>query len=223
MSIFWKQARLSRNELVLVLPALTVLLIVSSQLAFNTHFRYVLPFVGLAFVFIGKVALLAERGIFWRFVVSFLIALATVSSLLNYPHSLAYFNELSGGTKNGHKHMLHSAIDWGQDLTYLKRWLEKHPEITLDGLAYHGGFEPSAVGIKCPRPPVSRNSSDSASMDSSKVGPQPGWYALSTNSLWGSDGEYDYFHHFTPIITVGKTVHIYHITHEDIQTTCPVP
>jgi hypothetical protein len=176
------------------------------------HFRYVLPFVGLAFIFIGKVALLAERKMFWRIAVPSLIALTMVSSLLNYPHLLAYFNELSGGTKNGHRHMLHSAIDWGQDLTYLKKWLMEHPEIELDGLAYHGGFEPSAIGIECPRPPVSQRDFDAVPSESSKNGLQPGWYALSTNSLWRSSGEYDYFHRFIPVTTVGRTIHIYHVT-----------
>ena len=212
VSICWRKFGLSRDELVLLLPALSVLLIVSSQLEFNMHFRYVLPFVGFALIFIGKIALLAEKKLFWRVAVLFFIVLTMASSLLNYPHLLAYFNELSGGTKNGHKHMLHSAIDWGQDLTYLKQWLEDHPEIELDGLAYHGGFEPSAIGIKCSRPPVGRDASDTVSQDTSKVGPQPGWYALSTNSLWSSNGEYDYFRHFTPVTTVGSTIHIYHIT-----------
>ncbi|MCL2709282.1 MAG: hypothetical protein FWE95_00240 [Planctomycetaceae bacterium] len=217
MLVFWKKTKLSKDELMMILPGLAVLLAVSSQLEFNMHFRYVLPFVGFAFIFIGKVALLAESKVFWRVVVSVCIALSTASSLLNYPHSLAYFNELSGGTKNGHRHMLHSAIDWGQDLTYLKKWLEMHPEIELDGLAYHGGFDPSAIGINAPRPPVGQNATHFVQMDSSKMGPQPGWYALSTNALWGPSGEYDYFRHFTPVATAGRTIHIYHLTQEDVE------
>jgi len=208
------QFGLSRDELMLIIPALSVLVLVSIQLEFNMHFRYVLPFAGFALIFAGKVALLAERRIFWRVAILLLIASTMVSSFLNYPHLLAYFNELSGGTKNGHKHMLHSAIDWGQDLTYLKQWLEEHPEIELDGLAYHGGFDASAIGIKSPRPPVSQNTSGVSQTASSNVGLQPGWYALSTNSLWSSDGEYEYFRHLTPVATAGRTIHIYHITQE---------
>ena len=205
------KSKLSKEELVLVLPALSVLLIVSSQTEINIHFRYVLPFVGLAYVFIGKISILAEKRVLWRIVVSLLIASSTVSSLVNFPHSLAYFNELSGGTKNGHKHMLHSAIDWGQDLTYLKQWLEKHPEIKLDGLVYYGGFEPSAIGLEYPKPPVDPDSPNVTFTDSSKVRPQPGWYALSINSLWSNDDEYAYFRNFMPVATVGKTIHVYHI------------
>jgi len=212
---YWKKFGSSKDELVLILPALSALLIVSSQPEINIHFRYVLPFVGLAFIFIGKVAMLAETRVFWRIAVSLLIASSIISNLRNYPHSLAYFNELSGGTKNGHKHMLHSAIDWGQDLTYLKQWLEKHPEVKLDGLAYHGGFDPSAIGIESPKPPVDPNSSFAALADSPKVGPQPGWFALSTNSLWSHDGEYAYFRFLVPVATAGRTIHVYHITPEE--------
>jgi hypothetical protein len=43
--------------------------------------------------------------------------LATIYSTLSvFPHSLAYFNEASGGPENGHKHLLGSNLDWGQDL-----------------------------------------------------------------------------------------------------------
>jgi hypothetical protein len=217
VSIFcWKKAGLSLDEMVLLLPALSVLLIVSSQIAFNTHFRYILPFVGLMFVFIGRVTLIMEQKTIMKFIVSFLIFLSTISSLLNYPHSLAYFNELSGGTKNGHKHMLHSAIDWGQDLTYLKKWLDSHPEIKLDGLAYHGGFESSAIGITCPRPPIDSNSEIGISnTNKMEVGPLPGWYALSTNSLYGHNKEYEYFQKFKPVDIAGVTIYIFHITQED--------
>ena len=215
LSICWKATRLSRDELVLIFSVLSVLLIVSFQTEINIHFRYVLPFVGLAFIFIGKLAILAEKRVLWRVIVLLLIASSTVSSLLNYPHSLAYFNELSGGPKNGHKHILHSALDWGQDLTYLKKWLKENPKSKLDGLAYHGGFDPSVIGIECPKPPADPNSSNATLADLSKIGPQTGWYALSTMSLWNHDGEYGYFRFLTPVTTVGRTIHIYHITPDE--------
>lgn len=45
-----------------------------------------------------------------------LALLATIASTLRvYPHQLAYFNEAAGGPQNGHKHLLHSNFNWGQD------------------------------------------------------------------------------------------------------------
>ena len=37
---------------------------------------------------------------------------------------------------NGPAHLLDSNIDWGQDLLYLKDWLDKHPQARPLGLAY---------------------------------------------------------------------------------------
>ncbi|MDR2439463.1 MAG: glycosyltransferase family 39 protein [Planctomycetaceae bacterium] len=217
VSIFcWKKNRLSLDEIILILPALSVLFIVSSQVAFNTHFRYIVPMMGFIFIFIGRMTLFMEQKMIWKIVVAFLIFLSTISSLSNYPHSLAYFNELSGGIKNGHQHLLHSAIDWGQDLTYLKEWLDSHPEIKLDGLAYHGGFEPSAIGVDSPKPPLDRNSEMGANKtDLMEVGPLPGWYALSNNSLYSYDKNYEYFQKFKPVHVVGVTIFIFYITQED--------
>jgi hypothetical protein len=46
--------------------------------------------------------------------------LGTVGSTLwNYPHQLAYFNELAGGPYNGWRHLLGSSLDWGQDVVGL--------------------------------------------------------------------------------------------------------
>ncbi len=51
------------------------------------------------------------------------VAGSATSSLWNHPHSLAYFNEASGGPANGYKHLLHSSLDWGQDLYLVKQWM----------------------------------------------------------------------------------------------------
>src|SRR5690606_25935262 len=69
------------------------------------------------------------------------------SSLSVYPHQLAYFNEVAGGPKSGHKHLLHSNLDWGQDLLYLNEWVDKHPGAHPFHLAYYGYFDPRVVGL----------------------------------------------------------------------------
>ncbi len=214
-SVFWTKTKMRMDEWVLVLPALSVLFIVSSQTEINIHFRYVLPFVGLAFIFMGKTALLAEQSKIWKTVIVTLVLCSAISSMAVYPHSLAYFNELAGGPRNGHKHMLHSALDWGQDLTYLKWWLEKNPDVKLDGIMYHGGFDPSAIGLVDARPPeglVKDRKYDEVELQ--KVGPLPGWYAISANSLFGPDEEYEYFRQLEPHTTAGQTIYVFHISLE---------
>jgi hypothetical protein len=71
----------------------------------------------------------------------------TVASTLGtYPHQLAYFNELAGGSERGADHLLHSNLDWGQDLFLLKEWIDstRHPALVLltDVM-----YEPAHLGI----------------------------------------------------------------------------
>jgi len=132
-----------------------------------------------------------------------------------YPHSLSYFNELVGGPSNGHAHLLHSNIDWGQDLLYLKRWIEKHPEAQPLGLAFWNVYRPGIAGIEYLRPPLGPNALAGAPRDPDQAGPQPGWYAVSVNHLCSSRRRYDYFLHFRPVATAGYSILVYRITLEE--------
>lgn len=66
-----------------------------------------------------------------------------VSTLSVYPHSLAYFNEAAGGPENGEKHLLHSNLDWGQDLYYVIDLQRRHAFTGPMFLAWHGSFDPA--------------------------------------------------------------------------------
>lgn len=155
-----------RDEVVLLVPALMVLVLVSSQTGFNHHVRYVLPAFPFLFIWISKVARVFEsrnedrarmidegrnqgrasrsrerkrkRWATWslRSVVATALLWSIASSFSVYPHSLSYFNELVGGPKGGHWHLDYSNTDWGQDLLYLKDWYDDHPEARPLYLAY---------------------------------------------------------------------------------------
>lgn len=58
-----------------------------------------------------------------RTLILLLLMLTITSSLTLFPHHLAYFNEIAGGPTNGHKHLLGSNLDWGQDLLFLRAWM----------------------------------------------------------------------------------------------------
>jgi hypothetical protein len=185
---------------------------------------------------------------------------SVVSSLSVYPHSLSYFNELaavlptpadasyptsvetsnesmlsriiSAGPRNGPRHLLDSNIDWGQDLFYLNDWLNTHPEVKLDGLAYWGSYPATLAGIpETPMPPTgpvlekgtgtigaehpsgrSGQLSQSPIPASQDLGAKPGWYALSVNEIYGRSQQYRYFLNFNPVATAGYSIYIYHIT-----------
>jgi len=80
-------------------------------------------------------------------VVLSLIATAT-SSLRVFPHQLAYFNEIAGGPQNGHRHLLHSNLDWGQGLICLNSVLEQHKDWGPVAISYAGPFSPDLVGAR---------------------------------------------------------------------------
>jgi hypothetical protein len=221
-----------RDELVLLLPVVAILTLVSSQTGFNHHLRYVLPLFPFVFIWVSKVAILLSWS-HWKVTALGLSALAwsIISSLSVYPHSLSYFNELVGGPKGGPNHFVNSSIDWGQDLPFLKKWLDQHPEARPLGLVFFGYFDPRVAAIEFSLPPgipVSDETSDKPALDLS--GPRPGWYAISVTMLKGykfpiADGKggivsvdkpyFTYFQRFEPVAMAGYSIYIYHVTLDD--------
>jgi len=214
-----------RDEFVILLPLTAVLVLVSSETNYNAHLRYVLPIFPFAFIWISKLGKVATRA------GKTTIALVTVallwsvgSSLWFYPHTLAYFNESVGGPKNGHAHLTYSNIDWGQDLLYLKRWLDDHPDVNLTGLAYFGTFNPRIAGIEFENPAEAPTSVDALAPKENNRQTPLKWYAISVNALTGMDhgiqrvGEfsrgasYRMLRDAKPKATAGYSILIYHAT-----------
>jgi 4-amino-4-deoxy-L-arabinose transferase-like glycosyltransferase len=221
-----------RDELMLLAPLVVVLVFVSSQSGFSRHLRYVLPIAPYAFIWMSKVARTLELR-HWCAVCIGGAALvwSVASSLSVYPHSISYFNELAGGPRGGHNHLLHSNIDWGQDLLYLKAWYDEHPEARPFNLAYYGYTDPRIAGIEFTLPPQQPvGDGQPAVAAGTTYVPQPGWYAISVQALRGmpcivvdKTGKlktlpqrcYTYFQRFEPIATAGYSIYIYHITEEE--------
>jgi hypothetical protein len=212
-----------RDEMVLLAPFVVILVFVSSQTGFSIHSRYVIPALPFLFVWTSKVARVFQVRPFSRsrLAIAAMAILALTwsagSSLAVYPHSLSYFNELVGGPKGGPKHLLDSNIDWGQDLLYLKDWLDGHPDVKLDGLACWGSYPATLAGIPetpnpAPGPECERHNSK---QPEDQFGPRPGWYALSVNYLYDRSRQYRHFLPFEPVAMAGYSIYIYQITLED--------
>ena len=208
-----------RNELMLIVPPLAILLLVSSQTGFTLHLRYVLPIFPFVFIWTSRVASRTfhpSRLANWTVSTSVLWLVA--SSLWVYPHSLSYFNELAGGPAGGANHLLDSNIDWGQDLLYLKRWLQDHPEARPLGLACFGFYDYHLVDPAFTDAPAAPAADHPIPSD---IGPRPGWYAVSVNQLHGyglggmRDPRFVYFQHFAPIDRIGYSIWIYYITPDE--------
>ena len=179
-----------RDEMVLLAPAGALLLFVSSQTGFSIHFRYILPAFPFLFIWASRSFQRLDlrtmgRSLNWRqfyrtvAIGSFVYFVG--SSLGQFPHSLSYFNELVGGPRNGHEHLLDSNIAWGQDLLYLKTWYDAHPEARPLYLAMFGLLNPQLAGIEFRLPPDALQTERDG-----KFLPSPGWYVIDVNHLHNS-------------------------------------
>ena len=144
---------------------------------------------------------------------------------------MSYFNEIAGGPSHGHYHLVGSNVDYGQDLLYLKRWYDEHPEARPLGLAYWDleSIEPRIAGIDYFVPPSGPAPSSTITLPEAKqLGPKPGWYAVNVNALHGDHcpgrstyypdaGYYGYFLDFTPVDRVGYSIFIYHLSLAEVN------
>jgi hypothetical protein len=162
-----------------------------------------------------------------RTFVILVLSWAVASSLLVYPHSHSYFNELAGGPHNGWKHLHCSSVDWGQDITYLKAWLNKHPSVKRIGIAAKHWADMRELGFNSFKPNRWPVPDEQLYRQETDVGPQPGWYAVRLchlageprQSYWGRPSEayaldpsWSYFRQLRPVDRIGCSMNIYHVS-----------
>jgi hypothetical protein len=235
-TFFIKECNISwRDEMVILLPGITLLAFVSSQTGFSVHSRYVIPALPFFFIWISKVG----RAISWKrpvfsTIVTGLLLWSVGSSLWVYPHNVSYFNGLA------------AVLPTPRDTEY-----PRHPE-TPKGYGKRVKQLLDAGALNGPRHLLNSNidwgqdlfylerwcrkNPDVAEIwvaywgnfpleltDMPVVGmppmndPQPGWYAVSVNYLYDRHGQYRYFLHFEPVARAGYSIYIYHLTQEDVE------
>jgi len=212
------------DEACLIVPALTLLLGVSSQTGMNFG-RYALPVYPYLFILTGRLGpFLAASRRLWSVLVAVIMIWSAAGVVAVYPYFLTYFNEAVGGPEHGLEHLADSNIDWGQGLVGLKQWLDENGAGRKLTLAYFGAMLPEVLGILYELPPfgVEGNSS----REDGVLGPVPGLHAVSANYLVGvpflsvnSRGSqilvplnaYVYYRRFRPIAVVAHSIYIYDI------------
>jgi len=177
------------DEVVLLVPPLAILTVVSMQSGYSEDMRYVLPIFPYLFIWASQMMPSVSRrqgNSRISFVartmqvgsVASLLVWMTASSMSVYPHTLAYFNELVGGPTQGHRFLLGSNIDWGQDLRHLKWYLDTNQKNNRCFLAYEGTVYPEDLGITYSIPQSAPNRQSTQSLPS-------GVYAISVTYLHG--------------------------------------
>lgn len=110
--------------------------------------RYMLPvFPFLAVIGSGAAARIFEKGMFAKAAVAVLCFWYAGAIFTTFGNGLAYFNEFAGGPGGGHRYLVESNLDWGQNLVRLRDYEEREELSPL--LVYNYGLvPPSAYGIE---------------------------------------------------------------------------
>ncbi len=113
----------------LLIPAVTVFAL-ASYARVNIGIRHILPVYPFLFVWASGVA--SSRSKRLPAFLLLLLGWYVVSSVVIFPHYLAYFNEAVGGPRNGYKHLIDSNLDWGQDDKLLTRYRAANPDLVVN-------------------------------------------------------------------------------------------
>ena len=128
-------------------------------------------------------------------------------SVAAHPDYLPYFNEIAGGRE--HHYLADSNVDWGQDLKRLSQWA-KERDIAAMTVRYFGDAFPERFGLQSAVLPAAH--------------PDSGWFAISTNLLFGLEGNSDKLRQLAatePEIKVGKSIWVYRIDRQDLGELAP--
>jgi hypothetical protein len=127
----------------LIAPGLLLLMALTSPL--DIGFRHIIPILPFVFIFCAAVVVSgAGRG--RAIATAALIVLLAAESLPHAPNFIPFFNVAAGGPRAGHRYLLDSNVDWGQDLNRLADWAAAHHPRRLC-LAYFGTADVGAYGI----------------------------------------------------------------------------
>lgn len=146
-AVFHARGRASwPDEIVLALPAAAILVALSLLTRAQLGVRYVLLLFPFWFVGLGRLGRIGETGGRLQvLLVAAAVAWDAGSCLRVHPDHMAYFNEAVGGPSQGHRYLLDSNLDWGQDLLELSRGVEAGRIPKTFGLAYFGRVDPGIL------------------------------------------------------------------------------
>jgi hypothetical protein len=118
------------------------------------------------------------------------------------PRYLQYFNETAGGPEGGHRALVDSNIDWGQDLIRLREYMDREGIEQVD-LAYFGRVDPRVYGIRfAPLEKTSRSAH--AVISATFLMGRPYFWFLGGQMRWVPAETYSWLRERKPIARVGS-------------------
>lgn len=153
-----------------------------------------------------------------RFGIGLMAGWLFIESLVIFPNYLVYFNELIGGPSQGHKYLVNSNLDWGQDLKLLKKYLDQN-HIEEVNLSYFGSADPDYYHIHYKKM-LGVNGRETGEETSEEIqrltAPRLGFIAISATCLENIEGffpgaSYDWLKKYKPMANIGHSIFIYNI------------
>jgi hypothetical protein len=171
-------------------------------------YKYILPAVPFTLVISGNIFRLKEliregsARKAYAIILGLLCLWCAVSVIASSPHYGSYFNELIGGPANGYKHFVLVNVDHGQDLYYLRDYIDEkgivdfrfkyfgYPTLYSNSLPKFLGIPYNELGC----------------------GYQEGILAISATYLSGNRSCYGWLLDETPMKRIGYSIFVYNIT-----------
>lgn len=201
---FFKQVKITRDDLFLLLPVLLIFGVVSPRAA-NIGVRYVLPAYPFLIIFASRLVEPVFQRRYLRVIAYVFIFWQVGSALRAYPDYLGYYNEAAGGMRRAPYVLTDSNTDWGQGLIMLRKYMDD-TGIKNIKLRYGGNIDPKAYGVSFT--PVSDAEWNST--------PRGGLYAASTGELVKKRITYqnapvpgNWLDSYQPIERIGASIWVY--------------
>jgi hypothetical protein len=209
----WK---IRREAIVMMVPPV-VLFVIASTSDIGIGFRHLLPIFPMLYILIaGCAAHLVSENRNLAYALCALLLWQIGTSELSRPGLVAYANEAWGGPTKTHRYLTDSNTDWGQQLRYVKTYLDEHPNEPC----YFAYFEQGPVdfrdyGVRCQVLPT--GSGSWTGMSSVRFGSDPyvsGLILVSDGVLAGADipgrtNPYLNFQTLQPDIVIDRAVYVY--------------
>ena len=155
--VLWVFRRSSgKRDYCLFMP---IILLFASNALFNSMYigvRHILPVYPLLFISVSPLLRAGLSGLFVRrnnflgiakgILSVIFLAWFIYGSLAVAPRYVQYFNEVAGGPYRGHKLLIDSNVDWGQDLIRLREYMDEKVYEYVN-LAYFGRVHPAIYDI----------------------------------------------------------------------------
>ncbi len=195
----------------------------------NIGYRHMLPVHPLIYLVTGAgvwYGVVRPLRRWWRWGCALVLGMwYVVGTLRMFGYEIAYFNELIGGPRNGHRYLIDSNIDWGEGHKALRDYLNEHPGETIQLSRDFLNIDPEQYGISYrPLPPDRKGSVLQAPLH-----PLPGRYVISITILqrgWPEDPDaYVWFRQIKPTAEIGYSFFLYDVNPPALQwiAQCAVP